>query len=643
MRRSYNALAASALTLVIGGFSAGQLLIASDLAAQSRTVIEKKDDLPRHRYRLPVAATKLYAPENRGALRALGAEIRRDLEADLAAYEIRDDNTIQEFYGVLGSIALLEEDWQGYLDYLEKRRALESKEANRLTMGLVGEALAESRLAGRETAESVAQKLQEKLRALPFATVEANLKGLKGSTETLSRALVLGSIESNYQPIIDRNEGEASYDIAATLVNASFSLDYFLPLAADVRAVLVDAIAANHVDKEDIWAQRQVVLADFAEAGPVTLAVWDSGVDTAIFGATGQLWSNTEEIAGNGVDDDDNGFVDDVHGIGYDLRSNYVSQSLYPIGEVTEDRAVLEQRIKGLGDIQYNVDSPEAGAVRQELASLAQEDVQEFLESISIYANYSHGTHVAGIATQGNPFARVLVTRMTYGHKLLPEKPTLANAHREAAMFLEVGEYFRSNGVRVVNMSWGGSVRGIEEALEAHAAGESAAERKALAREIFAIGDEALRRVIAESPEILFVTSSGNSDNDVRFDEFYPSSYEYPNLLSVGAVDSAGDETSFTSLGKVDLYSNGFEVESYVPGGNRIAFNGTSMASPQVMNLAGKLLALYPGLSTTELRDLLLDGGELRELETRSIRLINPKATVELAAERYASKAYAES
>ena len=87
------------------------------------------------------------------------------------------------------------------------------------------------------------------------------------------------------------------------------------------------------------------------------------------------------------------------------------------------------------------------------------------------------------------------------------------------------------------------------------------------------------------------VTSAGNSDNDIQFDEFYPSSYDYPNLLTVGAVDLAGDETSFTSLGKVDVYGNGFEVDSYVPGGNRIPFNGTSMSSPQVVNLAGKLLA----------------------------------------------------
>lgn len=177
-------------------------------------------------------------------------------------------------------------------------------------------------------------------------------------------------------------------------------------------------------------------------------------------------------------------------------------------------------------------------------------------------------------------------------------------------------------------------MRGIEQALEANGAGGSPEERKALAREIFLIGDKALRSAIADSPDVLFVTSSGNSDNDVKFDEFYPSSYEYPNLLTVGAVDIAGDETSFTSLGKVDVYGNGFEVESYVPGGNRIAYNGTSMSSPQVMNLAGKLLARHPDLSVAELKALIIDGADEKALESRSIRLINPRASMALADER---------
>lgn len=620
-----------ALTLAVVAASFPLASVAADNDA--RTVIEKLDDLPRHSYNIELPVTELYAPQNRDALLALAHAVADDVRADLERYDIRDDNTVQDFYALLGTVALLDEDWQTYLDYLAKRRALESKEANRLTMGLVGEAVARARLAGRDSAEAVAEALQESVDALPYARVEANLESLKGRTEILSRALVLGSLESNYQPLVDRTNGSVSYDVASSLVGSSFTLDHFIPAARSINGVLTYTIDANRVEKEDIWAERQITLND-TDGSPVTLAVWDSGVDTAIFRPLGQLWTNDDEIPGNGLDDDDNGYVDDVHGVAYDLDSNKVREELYPIGDATEDEASLQRLVKGLGDIQYNVDTPEAGEVRQRMASLPQEQVKDFLENLSAYGNYSHGTHVAGIAVEGNPFAKILVTRMTYGHELIPEEPTIAQAHRQAAMFLEVGQYFRDNGVRVVNMSWGGSVRGIEQALEANGAGGTPEERKALAREIFLIGDKALRSTIANSPDILFVTSSGNSDNDVKFDEFYPSSYEYPNLLTVGAVDIAGDETSFTSLGKVDVYGNGFEVESYVPGGNRIAYNGTSMSSPQVMNLAGKLLAKHPQLTVAELKALIIDGADDKELETRSIRLINPRASMALAARR---------
>jgi subtilisin family serine protease len=288
-----------------------------------------------------------------------------------------------------------------------------------------------------------------------------------------------------------------------------------------------------------------------------------------------------------------------------------------------------------MGDIISNVDSAEAADLRKRLSQLPQEEVKDFLESIRLYGNYSHGTHVAGIALESNPFARLLVVRLTFGHTQIPEEPTVEQALADAAMFRDVAAYLRANGVRAVNMSWGGSLKGIEEALEAHDAGGTPEKRKALARKIYTIGDEALREVISGSPGILFITSAGNSDNDVKFDEFYPSSYEYPNLLSVGAVDVAGDETSFTSLGKVDIYANGFEVESFVPGGDRIRFNGTSMSSPQVLNLASKLLALDSDLSVGELRDLILDAADERALESRTIRLMNPEASVALLRRRH--------
>lgn len=46
----------------------------------------------------------------------------------------------------------------------------------------------------------------------------------------------------------------------------------------------------------------------------VVVAVIDSGIDTTHEDLKPVLWLNAKEIAGNGVDDDKNGYVDDVHG-----------------------------------------------------------------------------------------------------------------------------------------------------------------------------------------------------------------------------------------------------------------------------------------------------------------------------------------
>ncbi len=47
---------------------------------------------------------------------------------------------------------------------------------------------------------------------------------------------------------------------------------------------------------------------------PVVVAVIDSGVDTLHEDLKDILWVNPKEIPGNGIDDDKNGYIDDVHG-----------------------------------------------------------------------------------------------------------------------------------------------------------------------------------------------------------------------------------------------------------------------------------------------------------------------------------------
>ena len=50
------------------------------------------------------------------------------------------------------------------------------------------------------------------------------------------------------------------------------------------------------------------------DASEIVIAIIDTGVDTSHPDLITNLWTNSREIPGNGVDDDGNGYVDDIHG-----------------------------------------------------------------------------------------------------------------------------------------------------------------------------------------------------------------------------------------------------------------------------------------------------------------------------------------
>jgi subtilisin family serine protease len=50
------------------------------------------------------------------------------------------------------------------------------------------------------------------------------------------------------------------------------------------------------------------------KSATVIVAVIDSGVDIEHEDLKGKIWINTDEIPGNGIDDDKNGYIDDVNG-----------------------------------------------------------------------------------------------------------------------------------------------------------------------------------------------------------------------------------------------------------------------------------------------------------------------------------------
>ena len=74
----------------------------------------------------------------------------------------------------------------------------------------------------------------------------------------------------------------------------------------DVSSDRVVGVGARRAERE--------LLASKQPKRTVLVAVIDGGVDTAHVGLKANLWTNPKEVAGNGRDDDNNGYADDVHG-----------------------------------------------------------------------------------------------------------------------------------------------------------------------------------------------------------------------------------------------------------------------------------------------------------------------------------------
>jgi hypothetical protein len=605
----------AALPLAILLLAAGGLTALGPALAQNKPRIEKAADLPRFSYRIEGKVEDTVRQAERFA--AFSAAVRKDVDGVLAGYDIPDRATQRDLLTTLALLDFLDGRYAQSLARAEQVRALQDKPADKLLSGLRLRAAAfaaqQHPVGSPAHREAVAAFITRELEAAPFEVVANDVRELRVAAELAGEGRVIGGLREVLQPIVDQT-GALSSDFAPGMIGARYALQVNVPLKDTFAEVFTRYLAKNQVAKADIWAARDVTLAP-GQGQPVRVAVWDSGVDTALFKKQVLRDAKGQPLV-----------------IAFDKYSKPAKGELMPLAPETRQRMPqLLAKVKGLSDMESNLDTPEASEVKKLLSQLPPERFKPAMEELGLVGNYTHGTHVAGITLAGNPQARLMVARIEFGHTLQPDPcPSMEGAQRDAKAMQAYVDFFKKHQARVVNMSWGGSVADVEGDLEKCGIGKTADDRKALARRIFEIGRTALTKAMASAPQILFVAAAGNSGDDASFTESIPAGIDLPNLLTVGAVDLAGDEASFTSYGPtVRVHANGYLVTSEVPGGQRIAFSGTSMASPQVAGLAAKLLAMKPALKPTEVIQLIVSTAERTPDGRRN--LMHPKKAFEAA------------
>jgi subtilisin family serine protease len=599
----------AAITLA---FVAGPAIAQSPAA---KIPVRDETQLPRFSYPMATAPSALLLADD-ATFAPFAAAVGADVDRTLRDYDVQDPATLRDLLSTKVSLQLLAHDDAAARTTIAALRAAETKPAlkllaYRLTLVALDARAQAGTHPGTSLAAYVADLDRASLATLPWDVVADTVKQNYSSEQTATRDTALGYIKHDLDPIAQKT-GTLDGPAAAELLGVRAQLLVTLPLfAGDVNA-LRSYIALHNVIKPDIWSARDVTLEPAQIKRPVVIGIWDSGVDPKNY--PGNMYLDARGRHGLALNEDGTPSSNMLFTMPAGVMANYPKY------------VALES---GKSDSESAIDSPAATAFRNYEKSLSPAQATAFFFALDQVDEYGHGSHVAGIAVRGNPAARIAVARFDDNLPDLHFPPTIRWAERMAADFAQIAAYFKSNHVRVVNTSWGDQVSEFEEWFARTDPTSDPQTRKREAQALFALWRSAIENVIASNPGTLFVASAGNGDNDASFALNVPSSLRYPNMITVGAVDQAGDATNFTSYGPtVAVFADGYHVPSKLPGGYTVRWSGTSMASPFVANLAAKLFALDPALTPVQARALIVDGATLSPDGKR--KLIDPKRSVAL-------------
>lgn len=598
-------------------------LLAGTAAGQTpagRIVVHDETQLPRFSYPVQMAPSALLVADD-ATFAPFAAAVGADVDRTLNDYDIQDPASLRVFLQTKLALQLLAGNDDGARATVAKLRAAETKPALKLLAGRLALVKLDANVRakthpGTEPSAYVADLDRAAVDALPWNVVQDSVKATYGGESLATKDAIVGFVKHDLDPIAQKS-GALDGPSAGEIVGLRAQLLALMPLYATDVPILKAYIARNNVVKPDIWAKRDVTLRPSQVKAPVVIGIWDSGVDPRDY--PGQIYVDARGRHGLAFADD-----------GSPSRSYVYTMPAATLARYPKFVTLLT----GFSDLQSAIDSPDADAARKFQRSLTVDQAAALAHDFDSIGQYIHGSHVAGIAAHGNPGARIAVARFDDDLPQLHFAPSMAWVTRMAGDFVEIGAYFRANHVRVVNMSWGDTVSEFEEWIARTDKISDAQTRKRKAQQLYAVWRAAVENVIASNPATLFVSAAGNGDNNASFAQDVPSSFHDVNLLVVGATNQAGDATGFTSYGPtVAVYADGFHVISKLPGGYAVPLSGTSMASPNVANLAAKLFALDPSLTPKQVRALIVDGATPSADGKR--RLIDPRQSVALLKRRY--------
>jgi len=287
----------------------------------------------------------------------------------------------------------------------------------------------------------------------------------------------------------------------------------------------------------------------------IVVAVTDTGVDYNHEDLISAIWHNKGEIAGNGIDDDKNGFVDDV--IGWDFASN--DNKPYDLSV-----SLLDIVLKG--------------------------------------GNPGHGTHVSGVigGRLNNSLGGAGVAPQV---RIMPIRFINESGKGDDAAAVKAIDYAINNGANIINASWGGE-KGTED-------------DKALKEALQRAQDKGVIFVAAAGNGRLDQAAMKESgfDNDSDSKPVVPASYSFKNIVAVAAIDAQGKLGAFSNWGhkSVKVGAPGVKIMSTVPGNRyqdtvidmgplKATWDGTSMAAPFV---SGALAVIW-SQDTTQTADQVI-------------------------------------